>query len=393
MFKLFTDILELCEASKMGREERQQFIADIEKMRGSKVITYITSTKPPLQIQIDLMDRRIIYDHLLKIGEADKIDLFIYSLGGATPVAWALTNLIREFTNDFTVLVPSFAFSCATSIALGANKIIMGKMGTLGPVDPQVANEFNPIINGQNTSISVEDIAGYISLLKDKMDLRSEDNLTDLLSKLCTKVHPLALGNAFRHYIKARDDTRKLLELHMNPKDNDTLIKNIVDMLVEKLYFHGHHISRTEAKGIGLNIQKAEEIGNGVDKTLDSTMWELFKDYEKELSMQQPYHDRLSAIGDKRLIPVKMVESRDLTSAFIIEQEYSKINAPKGSYFTKVDNIFALAFIKADTLQIVPFSFPDGTPTNIKDELYIKRENVYWKEFTKDLEIRTPDKA
>lgn len=376
----------------MGREERQKLIAEIEKLRDSKVITYVISTKPKIQTQIDPSDPRAIYDHLEKIGNTDRIDLFIYSMGGYAPVAWALSNLIREFTNDFTVLIPNFAFSCATSISLGANKIIMGKMGTLGPVDPQVANEFNPIINGQNTPISVEDIAGYISLLKDKMDLRDEDNLADLLSKLCAKVHPLALGNAFRHYIKARDDTRKLLELHMNSKDNDTLIKNIVDTLVEKLYFHAHHIPRTEAKNIGLNVQNAEEIVDENGRTLDAIMWELFKDYEKDLSMQLPYCDRLSAIGNKRLIPIKMVESSDLTSAFIIEQEYSKINAPKGSYFTKIDNLFALAFIKADTLQIVPFSFSDGAPTNIKDELYIKREIGYWKNFAKDLEVRTPDK-
>lgn len=377
----------------MGRAERQQLIAEIEEMRGSKVITYVISTKPKIQTQIDPFDPRAIYDHLQNVGKSEKIDLFIYSIGGYAPVAWALSNLIREFSKDFTVLIPSLAFSCATSIALGANKIIMGKMGTLGPVDPQVANEFNPIINGQNTPISVEDIAGYISLLKDKMDLRDEDNLANLLSKLCIKVHPLALGNAFRHYIKARDDTRKLLELHMDAKDNDTLIKNIVDTLVEKLYFHAHHIPRTEAKGIGLNVQNAEEIVGKSGRTLDTVMWELLKDYEKDMSMQMPYCDKLSSIGEKRLIPIKMVESVGLTSAFIIEQEYSKINAPKGSYFTKVDNIFALAFIKADTLQIVPFSFTDGTPTNIKDELYLKRENAYWKEFTKDLDVRTPDRA
>lgn len=376
----------------MGRDARQSLIAEIEKMRGSRVITYILSTKPPFQTQIDPLDRRIIYDHLLKIGECDKIDLFIYSLGGATPVAWALANLIREFTDDFTVLVPNFAFSCATSIALGANKIIMGKMGTLGPVDPQVANEFNPIINGQNTPISVEDIAGYISLLRDKMDLRDEDNFTGLLSKLCTQVHPLALGNAFRHYIKARDDTRKLLALHMDSKENDTLIKNIADTLLEKLYFHGHHIPRTEAEGIGLNVQKAEEFVNDSGKTLDITMWELFVDYEKDMGMQYPYSDKLSAVGNKRFIPLKMVESTGLTSSFVIEQEFAKINAPKGSYFTKVDNLFALAYPKPDMIQVVPFNFTGGTLANINDELYIKRETAYWKNFTKDLEVHTPDK-
>lgn len=375
----------------MGRLERQKLIAEIEEIRHSKVITYIISTKPPLQIQIEPLDRRIIYDHLLKIGNSERIDLFIYSLGGVTSVAWALTNLIREFTNDFSVLVPNYAFSCATSIALGANKIIMGKMGTLGPVDPQVANEFNPIINGQNTPISVEDIAGYISLLQDKMDLRGEENFTELLAKLCSKVHPLALGNAFRHYIKARDDTRKLLALHMDSKENDTRIKNIADTLLEKLYFHGHHIPRTEARGIGLDVQNAEEFAGDSGRTLDTIMWELFIDYECEMGMQDPYSDKLSAIGNKRFIPIKMVESNGLTSASVIEQEFNKIDVPKGTYLTQIDKLYALAHPQPDKIQVVPYNFTGGTPANIKDGLYLKKETVRWKDFTKDQEVHTPD--
>ena len=58
----------------MGRDERQTLISEIEKIRGSKVITYITSTRPPLRIAIDVPDIREIYDHLLKIGHSDKID-------------------------------------------------------------------------------------------------------------------------------------------------------------------------------------------------------------------------------------------------------------------------------------------------------------------------------
>lgn len=378
---------------ELGREERQKLIAKIEKIRDSKVITYVISTKPPLRIQIEPLDRRIIYNHLLKIGETKRIDLFIYSFGGVTTVAWALANLIREFTKEFDVLVPNYALSCATSIALGADKIIMGKMGTLGPVDPQVANEFNPKIEGQNTPISVEDIAGYISLLQDKMDLRSEDNFTELISKLCGQVHPLALGNAFRHYIKSRDDTRKLLALHMDSKENDTRIKNIADTLLEKLYFHGHHIPRTEALGIGLDVQNAEEFSDSEDGvTLDTVMWDLFVDYEKDMGMQEPYSDKLTAIGSKRLIPIKMVESTGFTSALVIEQEFNEITAPKGTFLTKIDKIHALAHPQPDKIQIVPINSISGmTPVNIKDKLYFKRETIGWKDFSKDQEVRTPD--
>ncbi len=53
-------------------------------------------------------------------------------------------SLIRQYTNDFAVMVPLHPFSAATLIALGADKIIMHKMGCLGPIDPSVTNIFNP---------------------------------------------------------------------------------------------------------------------------------------------------------------------------------------------------------------------------------------------------------
>jgi ClpP class serine protease len=133
----------------MGREERQELIKDIEVARNSNVITYITSTRPQIRTMIDEPDLRELYDHLLKIDKSNKIDLFIYSLGGAGSVPWAFSNMVREFTKFFTVLIPSLAFSAATAIALGANNIIMGKMGTLGPIDPSVANAFNPVRGGK----------------------------------------------------------------------------------------------------------------------------------------------------------------------------------------------------------------------------------------------------
>ena len=375
----------------MGREERQTLISEIESIHGSKVITYFISTKQGIRTKIDdVIDLRELYDHLIAIGQTDRIDLVIYSFGGDATVAWALSNLIREFTKDFSVLVPSFAFSCATSIALGANKIIMGKMGTLGPVDPTVSNEFNPIIRGNITPISVEDVAGYISLLKDKIDIRDEKNFTDVVSRLCMEVHPLALGNAFRQYIKARDDARKLLELHMNPKEQDSQIKSIVETLVEKLYFHGHHIPRTEAGTIGLNVVNAETINhNGRD--LDRILWDLYLDYEKELDLQRPYEDEVPE-GNKRILPLKFVESAGKSSAMIIRQEYIKPNVPNGTFFTQLTNqsgtMLALAIPTGNQVQVIPYvPTAGGKPIMYNGIVYEKKEISFWKKFDTDEDL------
>lgn len=77
------------------------------------------------------------------------------------------------------MIVPHRAFSAATSIALGADEIIMYPMGMLGPTDPTVMNAFNaqnPRNPNELLGISVEDVSAYIKLIKE-CNLRSDHRM------------------------------------------------------------------------------------------------------------------------------------------------------------------------------------------------------------------------
>jgi capsular polysaccharide biosynthesis protein len=66
-------------------DEISKLIESIEKLRDSKVITYLTSDQqPPFSAKIANDAVRIFYDPLNKIGHVNKIDLFVHSLGGDT---------------------------------------------------------------------------------------------------------------------------------------------------------------------------------------------------------------------------------------------------------------------------------------------------------------------
>ena len=129
--------------------------------------------------------------------------------------------MIREYTNNFNVIVPYRAFSAATLTVLGANEIIMHPMGVLGPTDPSVTNHFNPTNQaGQPLPISVEDVTAYIQLIKEDAGIQHEDELVQLVKILAEKIHPLALGNVKRSISQSRMMAFKLLKLHM-PKNDE----------------------------------------------------------------------------------------------------------------------------------------------------------------------------
>lgn len=320
----------------MAKASRIQIIRQIEKARKSRLISYITSTRPGLEVQMAMDSVRYVYDHLETIaanhnnGEL-KIDLFLHSNGGDGTVPWRLVTLIREFADHFSVLVPFRAFSAATLTALGADSIVMHPMGMLGPTDATVGNPYNPIDarNQQQLGISVEDVTAYLSLIKEDAGIQHEDQLVTAFNLLADKVHPLALGNVKRHMSQSRMMAKKLLSLHMDPADNAHRVSTIVENLTSKSFFHGHPINRTEARDqVGLTT--LEDPSAAVQKA----MWRLYLEYEKEIKMDCPFDvgAEFTAefpalnIGDtvkttKKQAKMAYIESSESTDLFRMEYE------------------------------------------------------------------------
>jgi hypothetical protein len=273
----------------MSRSARKELIEKLQVARGNRlVIAYVTSTRENQEIQIGDDAVRIIYDHLEanKESVANGIDLFIHSNGGSGTAPWRIVSLIRQYTKKLSVLVPHHAFSAATLLALGANEIVMHKMGCLGPIDPSVANIFNPphpMAPGQPARISVEDVTAFFKLVKDDVGITHEDELVKALTALTDKIHPLALGNVQRSHHQSRLIARKLLKLHMPKESQEHEIESLIDSLKSNLFYHGHPINREEAK-VDLKLKVVTPTAN-----VELAMWNLYLEYERDLKLREPF--------------------------------------------------------------------------------------------------------
>jgi hypothetical protein len=267
-------------------------MANLEEARdGRTVLAYVTSTRPGLDTPMAMDAIPVVYRHLQALGTDRKdtrIDLFIHSNGGDGIVPWRLVTLIREFCSEFNVLVPHRAFSAATLTALGADRVVMHPMGMLGPTDPTVSNPFNPP-HPQNPAqllgISVEDVASYITLVKDDVGIRHEDELVKAFGYLADKIHPLALGNVKRATAQSRMMGGKLLR--QKPADgslDERELEEIIDKLTSQLYFHGHPINRREARD-ELRLTFVEDA----EPDVEHAMWQLYEAYAEEMRMEQEF--------------------------------------------------------------------------------------------------------
>jgi hypothetical protein len=267
-------------------DTRRSLIEKIETHRGSKVICYVTSLRPGVPAMIADDAVREIIDHLQRLPQqpVEKLDMFLVSNGGDGVVPWRIVPIIREYAKHFGILIPFKAYSAATIMALGANEIVMHKFGALGPIDPTVSNDFNPIEQTTNRKlgISVEDVKAYIAFIKDTVGINHEEELVKVIEILANKVHPLALGNVERFLSQSRMIAEKLLVLHTD-KSHHHKLDSIIEALTSKLYFHGHPINRIEADDLGLKVLK------DVPPEVETTIWDLFLDFEEEMKFKDQF--------------------------------------------------------------------------------------------------------
>jgi hypothetical protein len=269
--------------------DKKTLIKQIETLRKSKVITYLTGDRqgapgtPSARVAMDIVP--IISKHLQAIGKVPSIDLFLYSSGGDTMVPWRLVAMIREYCDKFSVIIPYKSHSAATMIALGADEIVMSDLSELSPIDPSTANVFNPIDpqNPQNRiPISVEDVMAYFDLAKNKFGIKNDEDLAKIFNKFVEanpQIHPLALGNINRTHNLIRILAKRLLKSHKTPMKEDEVTK-IVDDFTEKLYSHQYFIGRKEAK---------EDLGLKqvvfADTVTSQAMADLFEEYKKQMEL------------------------------------------------------------------------------------------------------------
>src|SRR5574341_749615 len=74
--------------------DRKSLYSQLEQLRSSKLIIYITGDRPGLETRIHSEIYDFFVNHLDKIGVVPKISLYLYTRGGVTLAAWSLVNLI-----------------------------------------------------------------------------------------------------------------------------------------------------------------------------------------------------------------------------------------------------------------------------------------------------------
>lgn len=194
------------------------------------------------------------------------INVIIESGGGDADAAYHIAKLIHlNFSGIIKYIIPRFAKSAATLLVCGGNKIVMGEMSELGPLDPQILQSDGQYISAKAVQSTLELIKKYLSE-DDKKGL-------ELATILTSRINPLVLGQYESTLKIAKEYQEELLHLRMF-KSGDKNVDTIITKFATGYTHHSRVINCIEAKEI-FGEQNVEILAS--DGQEWQTIWQISK--------------------------------------------------------------------------------------------------------------------
>jgi ClpP class serine protease len=192
---------------------RERRLRALQRARGTVVITLIHRQEQigllgvPLVRFIDIDDSEAVLRAIRMTPDDTPIDLVLHTPGGLVLAAEQIAHAVRSHPAKVTVLVPHYAMSGGTMLALAADEIVMDPQAVLGPVDPQLGDMPAASILRVVASKDVEHIDDRFLVLADvaeKAQRQVRGFVTDLLDDRMApeeagKLADLLAGGYFTH--------------------------------------------------------------------------------------------------------------------------------------------------------------------------------------------------
>jgi len=209
---------------------RARLIARIERERGSRVILIVHRQETmsilgfPVFRYIDVDDSMAVLRAIHLTDPSVPIDIVLHTPGGLVLASLQIARAIHKHKGKVTAVIPHYAMSGGTLIALAADEIVMSEYAVVGPVDPQV---------GQHPAASVLKAVS-------RKPIERVDDETLILADQAEKAMP-----------QVRDAVRELLADKIPKEKADEL----AGLLSQGTWTHDHPITYETAKSFGLPVR------------------------------------------------------------------------------------------------------------------------------------------
>jgi len=207
---------------------RRRMLASISSKRNATVITLIHRQETmsflgfPIMRHIDIDDSESVLRAIRGTEPGGTIEIILHTPGGLVLAASQIARALSDHDGRIVAVVPHYAMSGGTLIALAADEILIDRHAALGPVDPQL---------GQYAARSLVEVAAMPGQHEDQTLL-----LADIGRKALRQVQLTVEG---------------LLAKRMDP----TRAKEVAEILSSGVWTHDHPLMAPELEQLGLPVK------------------------------------------------------------------------------------------------------------------------------------------
>jgi hypothetical protein len=272
----------LYRAFHLSRYRRQELIKAIQETTGRQLICYIAEGAAAVT-RDDVMP---LMDLLHNVSVGTSIDFMLQTSGGDIDAAVKIVGVLRRRVasgGQLRVVVPDYAKSAGTLIALGADAIVMSDSSELGPIDPQIVSRDssgNPVQRPAHTYVD-----GYDALVTkiDDPDSYAGGKNTDAERQLLAKYDPALLDLCRQALLRSVQLAESLLKQGMLREGAWT--KVALDLTDNKRWLsqHGAVINVNDAQSMGLRVEYLSP-----DSAEWQAYWRLYCEQRLSLGKDNP---------------------------------------------------------------------------------------------------------
>jgi ClpP class serine protease len=207
---------------------RRRLLAMIAAKRDATVITLIHRQETisllglPLMRHIDIDDAESVLRAIRETPDGRAIEIILHTPGGLVLAASQIAQALRDHDGRVVAVVPHYAMSGGTLIALAADEIVVDRHSALGPIDPQL---------GQYAAASLVAVAALPGKHDDSTLL-----LADVGRKALRQVEVVATH---------------LLERHSDP----VRARELAHLLSSGVWTHDHPLMASDLQLLGLPVR------------------------------------------------------------------------------------------------------------------------------------------
>ncbi|WP_332309376.1 SDH family Clp fold serine proteinase [Pseudomarimonas arenosa] len=211
---------------------RRRLRLQLERERGSRVILLVHRQETfslfglPLMRYIDIQDAEEVIHAIRNTPDEVPIDIVLHTPGGLALASLQIARALARHPAKVTALVPHYAMSGGTLIALAADQIEMCEHAALGPVDPQ--------------------LGGYSAASVLRAVERQGDRSIDTDFLILADQAEMAIEQLRRSVVQLLGDRYR-----------DDLAELIADELSRGQWTHDYPITLEEVERIGLHVGSA----------------------------------------------------------------------------------------------------------------------------------------